>query len=56
MIAGVAHTLDGDSTRGAQWARTVRGRNAAMTRDHAFPMKSDAMRVRVVQALGTLGF
>jgi TolB-like protein/DNA-binding winged helix-turn-helix (wHTH) protein len=59
MIAGVAHTLNGDSMRAAQWAGTVRERNAAMNREHfcrAFPMKSDAMRARVLQALASLGF
>jgi TolB-like protein/DNA-binding winged helix-turn-helix (wHTH) protein len=59
MIAGVAHMLNGDLMRAAQWARTVRERNAAMNREHfcrAFPMKSDAMHSRVVQALASLGF
>jgi TolB-like protein len=59
MIAGVAHTLNGDLMRGAQWGRTVRERNAAMNREHfcrAFPMKSEAMHARVLQALASLGF
>jgi DNA-binding phage protein len=37
----------------------VRERNAALTREdfyRAFPMKSDPMRSRVLQALARLGF
>jgi TolB-like protein len=59
VIAGVAHALNGDLVRASGWARIVRERNAAMNRDHfcrAFPMKSDAMRSRVLQALTSLGF
>jgi DNA-binding winged helix-turn-helix (wHTH) protein/TolB-like protein len=59
MIAAAAHALNGDGVRAAAWAANVRERNAAMNRDHfqrAFPMKSDAMRVRVLQALARLGF
>jgi TolB-like protein len=59
MIAAVAHALNGDAVRAASWAASVRDRNAATNRDHfcrAFPMKSDAMRVRVLQALAHLGF
>ena len=59
MIAGVAHTLKSDSAGGAQWGRIVRERKAAITRDHfrrAFPMKTEAMHVRVVQALARSGF
>ncbi len=59
MIAGVAHALNGDSMRAALWGRAVRERNAAMNREHfcrAFPMRSDAMRSRVLQALASLGF
>jgi TolB-like protein len=59
MIAAVAHALNGDAVRAASWAANVRNRNAAMNHDHfcrAFPMKMDAMRVRVLQALAQLGF
>jgi hypothetical protein len=51
--------LNRDAARAAYWAANVRERNSALTRDdfsRAFPMKSDAMRVRVLQALAQLGF
>jgi TolB-like protein len=59
MIAAAAHALKRDSVRAAFWAENVRERNAALTRDdfgRAFPMKADAMRARVQQALAQLGF
>jgi TolB-like protein len=59
MIAAAAHALLGDRERASSWARNVRERNATLTRDdfvRAFPMKSDSMRARVLQALGQLGF
>lgn len=59
MIAAVAHAFNGDLVRGAQWAANVRDRNASMNREHfcrAFPMESEAMRMRVLQALAQLGF
>ena len=59
MIAAAAHVLNGDAMRAAYWAANVRERNSVLTRDdfcRAFPMKSDAMRVRVLQALVQLGF
>jgi TolB-like protein/DNA-binding winged helix-turn-helix (wHTH) protein len=59
MIAAAAHALNGNSSRAALWAANVRGRNAALTREdffRAFPMKSDAMRARVQQALVRVGF
>ena len=59
MIAGVAHALQGDRERASLWARNVRERNPALTRDdfvRAFPMKSDSMRARVLQAMAQLGF
>jgi TolB-like protein len=59
MIAAAAHAIDGNSTRAAFWAANVRERNAALTREdffRAFPMKPDAMRTRVQQALGRIGF
>ena len=59
MIASVAHALKGDTARAEFWAANVRERNAALTRDdfcRAFPMKLDAMRGRVLQALAQCGF
>jgi TolB-like protein len=59
MIAAVAQALNGDKQRAASWAANVRERNCALTRDdfcRAFPMKSDTMRARVLQALAQLGF
>ena len=59
MIATAAHALNGDPTRAAYWAANARERNARLSREdfcRSFPMKSDAMRVRVLQALGDLGF
>jgi len=59
MIAGAAHALNGDAARAALWARNVRERNPGINREHfcrAFPIKSDAMRSRVVEALVSLGF
>jgi len=59
MIATAAHELNGDRTRAAAWAANVRERNDSLTREdfcRAFPMKSDPMRVRVVQALAQFGF
>jgi TolB-like protein len=59
MIATAAQALQGDVGRAAEWAANVRERNRALTRDdfcRAFPMKSDSMRVRVLQALAQFGF
>ena len=59
MIAAAAHALKHDPVRAAFWAQNVRERNASLTSDdfgRAFPMKSDAMRVRVQRALAQLGF
>jgi tetratricopeptide (TPR) repeat protein len=59
MIAAVAHALNGDTARAAFWTANVRERNTALSREdfcRAFPMKSDAMRLRVSQVLGELGF
>ena len=58
MIAAAAHALHGDAEAASLWARNVRERNPALTRDdfvRAFPMKSDAMRTRVLEALVELG-
>ena len=59
MIASAAHALKGDTARAAFWAANVRERNAALTREdfcRAFPMKSDTMRGRVLEALAKFGF
>ena len=59
MIAAAAQALKGDAARAAWWAANVRERNSALGRDDflcAFPMRSDSMRSRVVQALERLGF
>jgi DNA-binding winged helix-turn-helix (wHTH) protein/tetratricopeptide (TPR) repeat protein len=59
MIAAAAHVMSGDTRRAAVWAANARERNPALTRDdfcRAFPMQSDAMRARVLQALVQLGF
>jgi TolB-like protein/DNA-binding winged helix-turn-helix (wHTH) protein len=59
MIAAAANALQGDTERASFWARNVRDRNATLTRDdfvRAFPMKSDSMRARVLQALTQVGF
>jgi TolB-like protein len=58
MIAVAAHALHGDSERAAFWARNVRERSPSLTRDdfvRAFPMKPDAMRARVLEALARVG-
>ena len=59
MIAVAAHALNGDASRAAYWAANARERNAALSRAdfcRSFPMKSDAMRARVLRALGDFGF
>jgi len=59
MIATAAHELSGNRSRASAWAENVRERNSALTRQdfcRAFPMKSEAMRVRVMQALAQFGF
>jgi DNA-binding winged helix-turn-helix (wHTH) protein len=59
MIAVVAHGLAGHEELGAHWAANVRSRNPALTRDdffHAFPMRVEATRSRVSQALERRGF
>ena len=59
MIAAAAHTLKGDRERTAFWAANVRKRNATLTRDdffRAFPMISESMRARLLQALTQVGF
>lgn len=59
MIAAAAHALAGDEARAAHWAASARARNAALTRVNffrAFPMKSEALKARVSQALARFGF
>ena len=59
MIAAAAQLLKGDAERAAWWAANVRERNAALGRDEflrAFPMRSESMRTRMLQALRLLGF
>jgi TolB-like protein len=59
MIAAAAHELAGDRNRAAFWAANVRERNSSLTRENffrAFPMKVDAMRMRVERARVGMGF
>jgi TolB-like protein len=59
MIAVAAHGLGGDDSRAASWAANVRARNPAMTLSdffHSFPMKPDAIKSRVSNALVRFGF
>jgi DNA-binding winged helix-turn-helix (wHTH) protein/TolB-like protein len=59
MIAAAAHALVLNATRATYWAANVRERNSSLTRadfSRSFPMQSEAMRVRVLQALAQLGF
>jgi tetratricopeptide (TPR) repeat protein len=59
MIATATHSLVGDEARAAHWAANVRDRNASLTRDdffRAFPIKPEAVRGRVSQALERSGF
>jgi hypothetical protein len=59
MIAAAAQSLKGDSARARWWAANVRERNGTLSRSdffRAFPMRPDAVRGRVLQALTELGF
>jgi hypothetical protein len=59
MIAVAAHALAGDHASAARWAANVRERNGALTRAdffRAFPMKPEAIRSRVSDALARFGF
>ncbi len=59
MVATAAHALAGDEARAASWAADVRARNASLTREdffRAFPMKSEATKARVANALARFGF
>jgi TolB-like protein/Tfp pilus assembly protein PilF len=59
MIAVAAHGLAGDEVRAASWGANVRSRNSALTRSdffRAFPMKPEATKARVSNALERFGF
>ena len=59
MIATAAHALNGNRARATAWAANVRERNNSLTREdfcRAFPMRSAAMRARVLQALAQFQF
>ncbi len=59
LIAAVAHTLNGNAKRAAEWSARVRERNPLLTGDdffRAFPIGSEPMRARVTQALQALGY
>jgi TolB-like protein len=59
MIACAAHTLGGDSVRGAEWAANVRARNPALGRIdffRSFPMRQAGMQSRIDAALARHGF
>ena len=59
LIAVAAHALGGDAVRAASWAANVRSRNPALSRSdffRAFPMKCEATRLRVSEALARVGF
>jgi TolB-like protein len=59
MIAAAAHELTGDRARATFWSANVRERNPSLGRDaffRAFPMRPDALRRRVDQALTRLEF
>ncbi len=59
MIAAVAQALAGDQERAAVWATNVRERNPLLTSQdffRSFPLQAEAMRSRVADALGHLGF
>jgi len=59
MIATANHELAGDAARAAHWAASVRRRNPALTRAdffRSFPIKPEATRARVAEALARHGF
>ncbi|MCW5889318.1 MAG: winged helix-turn-helix domain-containing protein [bacterium] len=58
MIAVAAHALGGDPARAAAWAADVRARDAALGQAdffRAFPMRSEALRVRIATGLARFG-
>lgn len=59
MIAAATHCISGNAARAAFWAENVRQRSDALTRDiffRSFPMRSDATKAQLNQALLQLGF
>jgi hypothetical protein len=59
LIAVAAHALGGNEVRAASWAANVRSRNPALSRSdffRAFPMKCEATKLRVSDALARVGF
>ncbi len=59
MIASVAHTLAGGNAQAGEWASNVRARNPGLTGAdffRAFPIKPQATRTRVAEALARRGF
>lgn len=59
LIAVAAHALGGDEIRAESWAADVRSRNPTLTRSdffRAFPMMSEATKVRVSHALARFRF
>jgi len=59
MIAVAAHALAEDPARASSWASQVRARDEALGREdffRSFPMKSEAMKARVSEALARFGF
>ena len=59
MIATAAHMMAGDEARAASWAANVRERNASLTREdffRSFPMRSEAMKTRISNALARFRF
>jgi TolB-like protein len=58
LIAAVAHCLAGNAAQARSWADNVHQRNPALTRDdffRSFPIRSEPMRSRVLDALVRLG-
>jgi len=59
MIAAAAHELAGEEALASTWAANVRERNATLTRTEffrAFPIRPEAMRSRISNALERFGF
>jgi hypothetical protein len=59
MIACAMHAIAGDEAASNAWAKDVRERNPALTREdffRSFPMKVAAVRARVSGALESRGF
>ena len=59
MIAAVAQAMNGNTPRAREWAANVRERSRSLGREdffRAFPLKTDAVRLRVSRALSDLGF